>query len=214
MDFEARVHALSQQLIPGHGNTGYPPMVVYYHRRPPVVMTDAGVPVQPYQVDPSLLDAARRLGTWADFLVIVTNSVHLWHKEIAEAADRPVLNMIDLTLEEVCRRGWRTVGLLTYVEPSVYRTPLEQRGITCELLPDELQRPINVAIPALSAGAAGTAERDAVRAGVDALRGRGVDGIILGCTELPLLLGADAVAPDLIDPVHYLVDAAVRFAIA
>jgi aspartate racemase len=177
-------------------------------------MTDDGVPVQPYQVDPSLLDAARRLGTWADFLVIVTNSVHLWHKEIAEAADRPVLNMIDLTLEEVCRRGWRTVGLLTYVEPSVYRTPLEQRGITCELLPDELQRPINVAIPALSAGAAGTAERDAVRAGVDALRGRGVDGIILGCTELPLLLGADAVAPDLIDPVHYLVDAAVRFAIA
>ena len=33
MDFEARVHAVSRRLIPGRGNGGYPPMVVYYHRR-------------------------------------------------------------------------------------------------------------------------------------------------------------------------------------
>ena len=34
MDFEERIHTVSQQLIPQHGNSGYPPMVVYYYRHP------------------------------------------------------------------------------------------------------------------------------------------------------------------------------------
>ena len=36
MDFEARVHRISQHLIPQAFNEGYPPMVVWYHRRPPI----------------------------------------------------------------------------------------------------------------------------------------------------------------------------------
>jgi aspartate racemase len=42
MDFEARVHQVAQRLIPPRGNSGYPPMVVYYHRRPPFVMSAGG----------------------------------------------------------------------------------------------------------------------------------------------------------------------------
>ena len=85
MDFEARVHVVSQRLIPGRGNQGYPPMVVYYHRRTPVVTTEDRAPLRPLQLDPLLLDAARRLGEWVDLLVITSNGVHRLQREIEEA---------------------------------------------------------------------------------------------------------------------------------
>src|SRR5262249_10447587 len=55
MDFEARVHGLCQQLVPRNFNTGYPPMVVWYHRRPPVRFGEDGRPVVPMEVDPQLV---------------------------------------------------------------------------------------------------------------------------------------------------------------
>ncbi len=45
MDFEARVHAISQRLIEPEGNRGYPPLIVYYHRRLSVIVGEDGEPV-------------------------------------------------------------------------------------------------------------------------------------------------------------------------
>ncbi len=58
------------------------------------------------------------------------------------------------------------------------------------------------------------ADRDvgAARAAVAALRAAGAEGAVLGCTEIPLLLGPAAEAPDLVSPVALLAEAAVRTA--
>lgn len=214
MDFESRVHAVSQRLIPADGNRGYPPMAIYYHRRPPVLIDADGAPLRPLRIDPRLLDAARRLGSWSDFLVITSNGVHHLQAEIEAAAERPVLSMVDLVLAEVCRRGWQRAGVLTFIEPSIYQQPLETRGIQCEVIGPEQQTLVDAAVHALAAGTSGPAESGHVLAAVESLRRRGVDGVILGCTELPLLLGSASRAPDLIDPIEYLAEAAVRHAIA
>jgi aspartate racemase len=63
------------------------------------------------------------------------------------------------------------------------------------------------------AGQAGPEESRLAVEAVETLRAREVDGIILGCTEIPLLLGDAAQAPDLINPAQLLAEAAVRFAI-
>jgi aspartate racemase len=55
---------------------------------------------------------------------------------------------------------------------------------------------------------------EAARAAVDELRARGANAVVLGCTEIPLLLGDEAEAPDLINPAALLAEAAVRFSIA
>src|SRR5262249_50502440 len=48
LDLEARIHHVAGRLIPPDGNSGYPPMVVFYHRRPPFVMSPDGTgPVIP-----------------------------------------------------------------------------------------------------------------------------------------------------------------------
>src|SRR5262245_34874533 len=103
MDFEARLHLVCQKRLPQRHNTGYPPLVVYYHRHPPVVMTAAGVPEVPFRADPRLLDAARKLGPLADFLVIPSNATHNFRADIERAAGREVLSIIDVTLADVRR---------------------------------------------------------------------------------------------------------------
>jgi len=77
----------------------------------------------------------------------------------------------------------------------------------------ELQRPLDAAIGALMEGRHGTPEVDAARAAVASVRARGLDGTVLGCTAIPLLLGAEGDAPDLVNPAALLAEAAVRLAI-
>jgi aspartate racemase len=63
-------------------------------------------------------------------------------------------------------------------------------------------------------GRAGRDADDIAREALDALRARAVDGIVLGCTEIALLLGeTDKSAPDLLDPLELLAEAAVEHAV-
>jgi hypothetical protein len=130
MVFEVRVHHVAQHLIPPNRNGGYPPMVVYYCRHAPFLLTDKGTPQLPLRPDPRLLEAAKRLGGLADFLVITTNGPHLLQAEIEQAAGRKVLSMVEATLEEV-RRQWKRVGVLGLDDPVIYTEPLGWLGIAC-----------------------------------------------------------------------------------
>jgi aspartate racemase len=214
MDFEARVHRVSQQLIPQHWNHGYPPMVVWYHRRPPIRVHGDGRPVEPREIDPELVEAARWLGKAVDFIVIPCNAAHVGVAAIREAAGCPVLSMIDLAVDDVARRGWRRVGVTGFAAaPAVYLDPLRQRGVECATIDAARQAPLDAAIHAVAEGRDGAAHVAAARAAVGALRSQEVDGVVLGCTEIPLLLEADGPQPDLVNPAALLAEAAVRFAI-
>jgi aspartate/glutamate racemase len=175
MDFERRLHAVAQLLIPQQGNSGHPPLIVYYHRRPPFVMQDERTPVFPLQPDPDLLEAAHWLGTRADFLVITANGPHIIQAQIEQASGRKVLSMIEVTLAEVRRRGWRKIGVLGFGDPSVpvYARPLGQLGLAFELITPELQGPLNSAVALLWEGRATAEDTQAVREAVTYLRATG-----------------------------------------
>jgi aspartate racemase len=212
IDFESRVHRESQRLIPQRFNGGYPPMVVYYCRHPPFFVTETGVAEQPLRPDPRLLDAARRLGSLADFLAIPCNGAHNVQAEIEEASGLKVVSIIDATLAEVRRRNWKRVGVLGFGNPVVYTRPLEKMGLAFETLDADARAPLDGAIMKLIEGR-DNAESTAVACrAVDTLRDRDVDGVILGCTEIPLLLHNPDNEPDLINPTQYLAIAAVRAA--
>jgi aspartate racemase len=212
MDFETRVHRVAQRLIPPSRNAGYPPMVVHYCRHPPVLLTDEGTPQQPLRPDPRLLEAARNLGSLADFLVITSNGVHKLQAEIERAAGRRVLSMVEATLKEVQRRHWKRVGALALGEPLIYSEPLRQLGIACEAVDARTRDTLDGAIFRVMEGRDDAEAVAIARSAVAALRSRRVDGVILGCTEIPFLLREDAGAADLINPLQLLAEAAVRFA--
>jgi len=213
MDFEARLHLVSQKNVPQRHNTGYPPMVVYYHRHPPVVMRPDGLPEVPFRADPRLLDAARKLGPLADFLVIPSNATHNFRADIERVSGREVLSIIDVTIAEVRRRGWRKVGVLGYGDPVVYTRPLRELGIACETIDAAARGRLDESIMGLIEGRTDAPLYVPAHDAIATLRARGVDGIIPGCTEIPLLLGESANDADLVNPAQLLAEAAVARAI-
>ncbi len=120
--------------------------------------------------------------------------------------------MVEATLKEVQRRHWKRVGALALGEPLIYSEPLRQLGIACEAVDARTRDILDGAIFRVMEGRDDAEAVAIARSAVAALRSRGVDGVILGCTEIPFLLREDAADADLINPLQLLAEAAVRFA--
>lgn len=214
MDFERRVHDVSERLLPRSANTGYPPMTVLYYRGSPFAPSgDGDGPLRPLQPAAELLAAAAALGPLGDVLVVTANAPNLFRKELQLASGLPVLSMVDLAAAESARRSWRRAGILTFLEPTVYIEPLAAQGVACEVLPYDLQRRIDREVPLVQSGQRSLEGPLVVREALADFRVRGVDGCILGCTELALMLEEhECRGPGVINPLELLAEEAVRFA--
>ncbi len=214
VDLEMRIHKVAQQVLPPAQNGGYPPMVVEYYRHPPIMMSENGQPVFPLQIDPRLLAVAKHLGTMADFLVLPTNGVHRFQNEIENASGRTLLSMIEATMEEVKKRKWKKVGVLGLMTLEIYTRRLTEMGIAFETVNDELQKKIDKTIFRVMEGRDDENDRAIMLEAISELRSKKVDGIIPGCTEIPLLLGKEIDAIDLVNPAQLLAEAAVKYALS
>jgi len=95
----------------------------------------------------------------------------------------------------------------------VYTVPLEKQGIAYASISQALAGRLNQAILKYQAGQEDATDRAITHEAIRALRDQGVDGSILGCTEIPLLLQGEANLPDLLNPAQLLAEAAVRYAL-
>lgn len=213
MSLEQNIHQASQRLIPRAFNSGYPPMVSYYYRHAPVLLKDENVPIFPFQPDPRLLDAAKSLGAISDFLLIASNGIHLFQNEIEKAAGLRVLSMIDVTLEEVKKRKWKKVGVLTFKIATIYTDRLKEMNIQFETIDKGLQEQLDNSIMKVMEGREDAEDRRVAEQAIASLRANQLDGIILGCTEIPFLLQTNGKEKDLVDPAQLLAEAAVKYSI-
>jgi len=95
----------------------------------------------------------------------------------------------------------------------IYTRPLGQLGIVSEALDPRPRAALDQAVFRLMEGRNDAESAAAAKEAVAALRAKGVEGVILGCTEIPLLLREAADAADLINPAQLLAEAAVRAAL-
>jgi len=212
IDFELRLHAEAQRVLPQHLNTGYPPLLVYYFREPPIAVDQHGSPLAPLRLSPRLLDVAAAVGSMSDFIVVTANTVHSFADELERAAGKPLLNMMSLAVEAVLERGWRRCGVIGMGLPTVYTDRLAERAVACETLTAPVREHLDRAIVAVMEGRADASAANAAGEAVNELVRGGVDGVILGCTELPLLLGTAADGPMFVNPGQLLARAALRWA--
>jgi aspartate racemase len=139
---------------------------------------------------------ARRLETaGADLLVICTNTMHKVADDIETAVSIPLLHLGDVTAAAVNAAGVRTVGLLATaftMEQDFYRDRLAGHGLHV-LLPDAEDRAEvhRVIYEELCLGIITEDSRQAYREVVGRLVAAGAEGVILGCTEIELLVGPD-----------------------
>jgi len=140
-----------------------------------------------------LVDAARRLEAGgADFFLIGTNTMHRVADAVAAAVDIPLLHIADATARVLAAQGVRRVGLLGTaftMELDFYRDRIEQGGI--EVIVPELhdrQMVHDIIYLELCLGRIDDDAREVYLAIIDRLRVYEIDGVILGCTEIGMLI--------------------------
>ncbi|MDP6805866.1 MAG: amino acid racemase [Rhodospirillales bacterium] len=129
------------------------------------------------------------------------NTAHYWFDEIARGSKAPILHIVDAAAEALDRRGFRgaTVGLLGTtgtVTSGIYQSRLETRGFACLVPEPGVQEDrVMAGIDQVKAGHLDDAKR-LLEDAATGLRARDVATIVLGCTEIPVVLADDALYLD------------------
>ena len=168
----------------------------------------------------------RLMGEWglrleaagAEGLVICTNTMHRLAGEVARAVKIPLLHIADATGEAVKKAGIATVGLLGTrytMELDFYRGRLEKEHGLRVLIPEEPGRTAvhDIIYRELTYGKILDESRRTYVAVVEDLVRRGAQGVILGCTEIPLLVKAKDSPVPVFDTTALHAAAAVDFAL-
>ena len=164
-----------------------------------------------------MIDAAQRLERGgADFFLICANTMHRMADETSAAVKIPLLHIVDPTAERVRARGMACVGLLGTaftMEQEFYKARLERFGLEV-LVPEAEDRLLvhRVIYDELVRGQVRPASRALYQEVVARLVKRGAEGVILGCTEIRLLLRPEDSPVPLFDTTSIHVEAAVEFA--
>ena len=167
-----------------------------------------------------LADAARSLAAaGADFIVLCTNTMHKVAPAIESSARIPLLHIADPTAAEIVRAGHAKVGLLGTrftMEQAFYRERLHERHGLEVIVPDAADRDTvhRIIYDELCLGDVRPESREAYRRIMRDLVARGAQAIILGCTEISLLVGAADADVPLFDTTALHAEAAVDAAIA
>jgi aspartate racemase len=136
----------------------------------------------------------------ADLLLLCTNTMHIVFDTVAAAIEIPMLHINDVTADAVREAGIDRVGLLGTaftMEKPFYRNRLTGHGLDV-LVPDAEDRALvhRVIYEELCLGIVRDESRGAYQDVMARLVERGAEGIVLGCTEIELLIGpADAPVP-------------------
>lgn len=166
-----------------------------------------------------MVDAAKRLENGgADFVIICTNTMHLMAEEIEAEISIPLLHIADATAERLKADGIERVGLLGTkftMEQDFYRGRLADRHGVDVLIPDEEARNLihRVIYEELCQGKTLSVSKEAFKSIMNGLSQQGAEGIILGCTEIGLLVGDGDSPGPLFDTTRIHATAAVDFAL-
>jgi len=198
------------------GDYGYPEIIIYSVSFQPYV--DWPQQEQWDLVAQGLSEAARRLeAAGADFIVMATNTMHIVFDRIQASIHVPMLSLLDAVSEAILVAGIKKVGLLGTkytMEKTFFQDALGQRGITV-LVPDAEDRQyVNAVIyDELVAGQIREQSRARFIAVIRKLAERGAQGVILGCTEIPMLVNEADAGMRLFDTTAIHAETALRNAV-
>ena len=167
-----------------------------------------------------MIDAAQKVErAGADFILICTNTMHLMADEVQTGIRIPLLHIVDVTAEAVTARSFTKVALLGTrftMEKDFYKGRLRLKHGLDVIVPEEKDREVIHAIlyNELCRGEIREPSRQAFREIIARLETRGAQGIILGCTEIPLIVSQKDYRIPLFDTTAIHAEAAVDYALS
>jgi len=166
---------------------------------------------------PFLVDGARRLqAAGAGMLVIACNTAHLWFDEICDSVDLPTIHLVDAAIEDATAVVGQhaRVGLLgtdATLASGLYINRNRTSGLQW-LLPTAREM-TELVMPGIEAVKGGDREaaRSRLAAAAEALKRRGAAAVVLGCTEIPVVLDASNAPLPVVDATAALARRAVQW---
>ena len=163
-----------------------------------------------------LLSAVRALAAaGAEFAVLSANTPHVVFDRLAQVSPLPMISIVEAACDEAARRGLKKIGLLGTVytmTEDFFKAPFTRRGIeVISPLPQEAEM-INGRIASeLEVGIVRQETLAEFQTVISRMRDEdGIEAVVLGCTELPLLLGDEVSPVPCLDTLRIHVDAIVR----
>ncbi len=149
-----------------------------------------------------------------DFLMLATNTMHKMADQIEDAINIPFLHLADATADRIVEQGLHKIGLLGTkytMELDFYRKRLEEKGIDV-LTPNEESRNLvnNIIYDELCHGHIIDSSREIYKDVIADLEKEGADGVIMGCTEITLLIDQDDSSIPLFDTTKIHVEKALE----
>lgn len=166
-----------------------------------------------------MIDAGEKLKNGgADFIVICTNTMHKMAEDIEKAVGLKVLHIAEATGEEIIRSGIKKVGLIGTkftMEGDFYKKVLKDKYNIDVIIPEAEEREIihNVIYDELCKGEINSESKEKYKEIIGKLSENGAEGIVLGCTEIPLLIKQEDVNIKVFDTTTIHGISAVEFAI-
>lgn len=197
------------------------------HQHPPIVMSALPMALSMPgwesgdldQVAPHLIDGVQMLArAGADFFVCPDNTAHLVLERCIERLPLPGLHIAEVVCAEIHQRGFERVGLLGTrwtMMGEVYARALAEHSV--ERLvpePDEQERLHAIIFEQLCKGQFGDGATRPFLEAIDRLRARGAQAVILGCTEIPIIVNDGNTSLPTLDSTRLLARHAVELAIS
>lgn len=167
----------------------------------------------------SMIEVAKDLvSAGAEFIVIATNTMHRLAPQIIEAVDVPLLHIVDATAREIKKHNFTKVALLGTrftMEGAFYREKLENEHNIAVIVPELEDRKYihNVIYNELCLGEVKDKSREEFERIIEKLKQQGAEGVVLGCTEIPLLIKEETSPLPVFDTSTIHAKAAVKFAL-
>jgi aspartate racemase len=205
------------RLTPAQRDQEHIPLLIYSNTRIPdrtAAILEGGEDPRPY-----LVQSARVLEkAGAGILAIPCNTAHYFLAEIQAAVSIPILNMVLETLSALRERipAVKAAGLLATrgtAQSRIYHDSFEKHAVKV-LVPDpKRQEGVSAAISQVKTGIIGPETRDLLMSAAASLVDAGAEAVILGCTEIPLVLDESAASFPCLNATRILAQAAVDWAL-
>jgi aspartate racemase len=166
-----------------------------------------------------MADAAIRLHKGgADVIVLCTNTMHLCSEAIMNSVPIPFIHIADATGEKIATKGLKKIGLLGTqftMEKDFYKDALINKYGIETIIPNEEDRKEihRIIYEELVLGKINTESREKYKEVIKRLQADGAEGVILGCTEIPLLISQEDVEIPIFDTTTIHAEKAVEWAL-
>lgn len=207
---------ITRSFVEKFGNYSYPEIIIYsvnlenYHNWREKNRWDL--------ITNDMIEIAKKLKiAGADFGLIATNTMHKVFDEVQRSVDLPLIHLVDVTVTKIKQSGISTVGLLgtKYTMTDGFYTDRLNSNNLATVVPEKKDQEIihRIIVEELSRGKFLDSSKQQYLSIIEKMKKGGAEGIILGCTEIPLLIDQNDCDIPIFDTATIHADAALEVAL-